>query len=387
MTTVASKFRNLYSSSNNVRQLSSFSGISRISSSHKSSHCNRNTQLHDQQHPVRHIHDIITSSSLSDYDKNQHQQEFQTINSNTPYNLCFLRHGQSTWNRDNRFIGWNDTPLTDDGVLEARVAGRMLKNSGILFDEVHTSLLRRCIRTTNLVLMELEQEYIPVHKHWRLNERHYGDLVGKNKKETVKLFGKERVKRWRRSYDEPPPAMAEHHQYHPKRDPRYRHMLDHVPSSESLKDTKARSRVYWDNIIAPNLRDGKTLLIVGHENNLRSLIMRLEDIPKEEVIHLCLPRAVPLAYRLHPETLKPLDRPDGKLDEATGFLRGEWLGGDKAVSDILERDRKQVYDVSIEKNLETCDEDKNKWKDWMNLVVGNASPEARATTRAEENAA
>jgi hypothetical protein len=152
------------------------------------------------------------------------QRTFTSINQETPYNLCFLRHGQSTWNRDNRFIGWTDTPLTDDGVLEARLAGRMLANSGILFDEVHTSLLRRSIRTVNLVLMEMGQEYIPVHKHWRLNERNYGELVGKNKKETVKLHGKEQVKRWRRSYDEPPPPMCPEHEYHPAKDPRYRHV-------------------------------------------------------------------------------------------------------------------------------------------------------------------
>ena len=152
------------------------------------------------------------------------KRSFTSINKETPYNLCFLRHGQSTWNRDNRFIGWTDTPLTDDGVLEARLAGKMLANSGILFDEVHTSLLRRSIRTTNIVLMELGQEYIPVFKHYRLNERHYGDLVGKNKKETVKKYGQEQVKRWRRSYDEPPPPMAYHHEYHPAKDPRYRHV-------------------------------------------------------------------------------------------------------------------------------------------------------------------
>ncbi|MGK3759256.1 MAG: hypothetical protein ACI8RD_011573 [Bacillariaceae sp.] len=205
-----------------------------------------------------------------------------------------------------------------------------------------------------------------------------------NKKETVKIHGKDQVKRWRRSYDEPPPPMCNQHQYHPAKDPRYRHMKDLIPKSESLQDTKARSRVYWDDIIAPELRAGKTLLIVGHENNLRSLIMRLEGIPKEDVINLCLPRAVPLAYRLD-ENLKPLDRPDGKLDEATGFLRGEWLGGDQAVSDILERDRKQVYDTTINKNLETCDVDKNKWRDWMNLVVGEADPTARA--KGEDKAA
>lgn len=182
----------------------------------------------------------------------QQQRGFTSINEDTPFQLCFLRHGQSTWNRDNRFIGWTDTPLTDDGVLEARVAGQMLQKSGILFDEVHTSLLRRSIRTTNLVLMETgqgkvllllhcimttlsntlfsststckHQEYIPVYKHWRLNERNYGALVGHNKKEVVKMHGKDQVKRWRRSYDEPPPPMPDDHKFHPARDPRYRHV-------------------------------------------------------------------------------------------------------------------------------------------------------------------
>lgn len=162
------------------------------------------------------------------------QRTYTSINKDTPYNLCFLRHGQSTWNRDNRFIGWTDTPLTDDGVLEARVAGQMLSNSGMKFDEVHTSLLRRCIRTVNLVLMELEQEYLPVYKSWRLNERSYGDLVGKNKKETVKLYGQAQVKRWRRSYDEPPPPMADDHEYHPARDPRYRHVRSLVDTTGFL---------------------------------------------------------------------------------------------------------------------------------------------------------
>mmetsp|Transcript_14517 Transcript_14517/g.41957 ORF Transcript_14517/g.41957 Transcript_14517/m.41957 type:complete len:380 (-) Transcript_14517:151-1290(-) len=313
------------------------------------------------------------------------QRNFTSINEDTPYNLCFLRHGQSTWNRDNRFIGWTDTPLTDDGVLEARVAGQMLANSGLKFDEVHTSLLRRCIRTVNLVLMELEQEYLPVHKHWRLNERSYGDLVGKNKKETVEIFGKDQVKRWRRSYDEPPPPMSDNHEYHPARDPRYRHMLHLLPKSESLLDTKRRSKVYWDETIAPALREGKTLLIVGHENNLRSIIMRLEGISPDDIINLCIPRAVPLAYRLD-ENLKPLDRPDGKLDEATGFLRGEWLGGDQAVAEILERDRKQVYDTSIKHNLE-IDDTRKKWTNWMNFVVGKPGPEARAKAEQEEKVA
>ena len=153
-------------------------------------------------------------------------------------------------------------------------------------------------------------------------------------------------------------------------------MIDLIPASESLKDTKARTSVYWDEVISPQLKEGKTILIVGHENNLRSLIMRLEDIPPEDIINLDLPRAVPLAYRLD-EGLKPLGRPDGKLDEATGFLRGEWLGGDHAVSEILQRDHKQVYDTTIRNNLE-LDESRKNWVDWMNFVTGKPSPEARA---------
>mmetsp|Transcript_2348 Transcript_2348/g.3476 ORF Transcript_2348/g.3476 Transcript_2348/m.3476 type:complete len:368 (-) Transcript_2348:1283-2386(-) len=289
----------------------------------------------------------------------------KSLNKKTDYNICFLRHGQSTWNRENIFIGWTDTPLTDDGVLEATLAGQLLEKSGILFDEVHTSLLRRSIRTTNLALMELGQEYLPVYKSWRLNERNYGDLVGKNKKQVVLQHGVDQVKRWRRSYDEPPPPMRDDHAYHPKNDPRYQNLLDKIPHSESLETTMHRSRVYWEDVLAPALRSGQTLLVVGHENNLRSLIMRLEDISPKDIINLSLPRAVPLAYRLGTD-LKPLDRDDGKLDEATGFLRGTWLGGDGAVKEILERDHKQVYDTSVVENLETKSPN-DKYKAWNDV--------------------
>jgi len=320
--------------------------------------------------------DSIQNQSMSSAQKKTFQRHFTSINCNTPYQLCFLRHGQSTWNRDNRFIGWTDTPLTEDGVLEARVAGQMLRKSRMLFDEVHTSLLRRSIRTSNLVLMEIGQEYIPVHKSWRLNERNYGNLVGQNKKEAVIEHGLDQVKRWRRSYDEPPPAMPDNHKYNPARDPRYREVLDEIPATESLKCTMERSKVYWENTVIPSLRAGKTVLIVGHENNLRSLLMRFEGIPKEDIINLSLPRAVPLAYRLD-ENLKPIPRPDGKLDEATGFLRGEWLGGDEAVSEILDRDHKQVYDVSIKENLET-NTTADQWRKWMSFVMGKPAPEMSA---------
>lgn len=153
-------------------------------------------------------------------------------------------------------------------------------------------------------------------------------------------------------------------------------MLDKIPKSESLKCTLQRSSVYWDETIAPSLREGRTVLVVGHENNLRSLIMQLEGISERDIINLSLPRAVPLAYRLD-ENLQPLDRKDGKLDEATGFLRGEWLGGDAAVAQILERDHKQVYDTTIAANLETVKEH-DKWRAWMEFAVGKPSPEMRA---------
>ena len=155
----------------------------------------------------------------------------------------------------------------------------------------------------------------------------------------------------------------------------YVQMLEKIPKTESLKCTLQRSSVYWDKVIAPALREGKTVLVVGHENNLRSLLMQLEGISEHDIINLCLPRAVPLAYRLD-ENLRPLDRTDGKLDEATGFLRGEWLGGDAAVAQILERDRKQVYDTTIAANLEAVEEN-NKWRAWMEFAVGKPSPEMR----------
>lgn len=222
--------------------------------------------------------------------------------------------------------------------------------------------------------MEMGQEYIPLNKHWRSNERSYGDLVGLNKKEIVKKVGKDQVKRWRRSYDEPPPPMRAGHDHHPKRDPRYRLMLDEIPLTESLKCTKARSKIYWDDVIAPSLRSGKTLLIVGHENNLRSILMRLEGILPEDIINLNLPRAIPLAYQLDKD-LKPLPRADGKLDEATGMLRGTWLGGDDKVHDILARDEKQVYDTSIEKNLEK-DYSRYKWRRWTEKLLGDPEDES-----------
>jgi 2,3-bisphosphoglycerate-dependent phosphoglycerate mutase len=214
--------------------------------------------------------------------------------------------------------------------------------------------------------MELGQEYVPVYKHWRLNERSYGALVGSNKKEMSKLHGPEQLKQWRRGYDTPPPPMDEQHEFHPRKLKRYREIKDIIPDCESLKDTVGRSSVYWDTVVAPSLKAGKTVLIVGHENNLRSLIMRLEGIKPSDIINLSLPRAVPLCYTVD-SSLQPVnEREDGGKDKATGFLTGKWLGGDEAVGETLERDNKNVYDVKVEENLELegGKERGEKWRKW-----------------------
>ena len=204
-----------------------------MTSQHRRSYMTTVLKHYGKHHRLINHNDRVPATAINSNTRNitpslssssSRTRTFTSLNQNTPYNICFLRHGQSTWNRDNRFIGWTDTPLTDQGVLEARVAGQMLHTSNIHFDEVHTSLLRRCIRTTNIVLMEMAQEYIPVYKNWRLNERNYGALTGLNKKECVAQHGVEQVKRWRRSYDEPPPPMPDHHPYNPKNDPRYCHV-------------------------------------------------------------------------------------------------------------------------------------------------------------------
>lgn len=278
----------------------------------------------------------------------------RSLNQNTKYNICFVRHGQSTWNRDNRFIGWTDTPLTDDGKIEAKIAGQLLADSSILFDEVHTSLLSRSIETAHIILQEMKQHYIPMYKHYRLNERNYGNLVGYNKKDMVMKYGKEQIKRWRRSYDEPPPPMSHDHKYHPKHDIRYQNILQEIPESESLKCTVERASVYWDNVIVPRLQSGRTILVVGHENNLRAILMKLDNVSKEDIIDLSLPRAVPLLYQLDLTTCKPYDDPlyEHQRDSVSGLLRGMWLGGDSIIKSILQRDEKQVYDTSVQENLE-----------------------------------
>jgi 2,3-bisphosphoglycerate-dependent phosphoglycerate mutase len=221
------------------------------------------------------------------------------------HKLVLLRHGQSTWNEENRFTGWTDVDLTAKGRAEATEAGRLLKAEGLSFDVVYTSLLTRAIRTGWLALDELDQLWIPVYKSWRLNERHYGGLQGLNKAETAAKHGDEQVKIWRRSYDIPPPPLAVDDVRHPARDPRYASLPPRdLPATESLKDTVVRFLPYWDDTIAPAIRSGQRVLIAAHGNSLRALVKYLDDISDHDIVELNIPTGIPLVYDLDSD-LKP----------------------------------------------------------------------------------
>lgn len=284
--------------------------------------------------------------------------------------IVFVRHGQSTWNQKNIFIGMTDTPLTTDGVLEARLAGSLLKKEGALFDVVYTSLLRRSTKTVWLVMQELMSEWVPVVKDWRLNERNYGALVGRNKKQCVEEFGTEQVRLWRRSWDTPPPPMMPSHTYWPAKDPRYAALgikEEDIPVSESLKDVTRRTSTFWDECVAPALKKKKRIMIVGHENNLRSIIKRLDGISDSDIIDVELPRAIPLLYFLHPETLKPIRTADSE----SGLISGRYLVDGTQLAHIAERDQRQVYDLTETKNLESADAHETAtYMDWINRVIG-----------------
>ncbi len=221
--------------------------------------------------------------------------------------LVLLRHGQSTWNLENRFTGWTDVPLTPQGAEEAREAGRLLGAGGYTFDVAHTSLQKRAIDTLNLTLDEMGLHWIPVRKHWRLNERHYGALQGLNKKETADRHGSEQVLAWRRAYDVPPPALDADDERHPGRDPRYAWMPpDLVPATECLEDVVARMLPYWHDAIVPDIRQGMRVLIAAHGNSLRALVKHLDGISDLEIPSLNIPTGIPLVYELDPD-LAPLD--------------------------------------------------------------------------------
>ena len=220
--------------------------------------------------------------------------------------LIMVRHGQSTWNLENLFTGWTDVDLTPKGCEEARQAGRELKREALVPDVVFTSVLKRAIRTQWLMLDELDLLWLPVERHWRPNERHYGALQGLNKAQTVELHGEAQVQIWRRSYDIPPPPLGLDDERHPRFDPRYRDVAAaDLPATESLKDTLARVQPYWDERVAPELRRNRTVLLVAHGNSLRALVKMLDGLSEQAIVELNIPTGVPLLYELD-AGLKPL---------------------------------------------------------------------------------
>jgi len=222
------------------------------------------------------------------------------------HKLVLLRHGESVWNKENRFTGWTDVGLSEKGVAEAETAGRRLREAGFAFDVCHTSVLKRAIKTLWLALEELDLMYLPVHNHWRLNERHYGALQGLNKAETAERHSKEQVFLWRRSFDVPPPPLDPTDPRHPSHDPRYANLDPSLlPRAESLKDTIARALPCWNELIAPDVRDGRRVLISAHGNSLRALVKYLDSIGDEEIPKLEIPTGVPLVYELD-VALKPI---------------------------------------------------------------------------------
>jgi 2,3-bisphosphoglycerate-dependent phosphoglycerate mutase len=220
--------------------------------------------------------------------------------------LVLLRHGESVWNKENRFTGWTDVDLSQQGIEEAKNAGRVLREHGFVFDVAYTSVLKRAIRTLWIALDELDLMWIPVHRSWRLNERHYGALQGLNKAETAARFGDEQVLIWRRSYDIRPPALEPSDERYPGRDPRYRKLTaDELPLTECLKDTVSRFLPYWHEVIARSVIGGERVIIAAHGNSLRALVKYLDDIGDSEIVGLNIPTGIPLVYELTDE-LKPI---------------------------------------------------------------------------------
>ena len=222
--------------------------------------------------------------------------------------LVVVRHGESTWNQENRFTGWTDVDLSEKGRKEAREGGQVLKKEGYTFDVAYTSVLKRAIRTLWTIQDEMDLMWIPVHRHWRLNERHYGALQGLNKAETAAKFGEAQVKIWRRSYDVPPPELTPDDERYPGHDPRYKGLSNaDLPLTECLKDTVARVMPLWNEAIAPAIRGGQKVLIAAHGNSLRALVKYLDNIPEADIVELNIPTGMPLVYELDDE-LKPLNR-------------------------------------------------------------------------------
>jgi len=222
------------------------------------------------------------------------------------YKVVFVRHGQSIWNKENRFTGWTDVDLTEEGRGEAKAAGEMLREAGYGFDVAHTSVLKRAIRTLWIVMDELDEMWIPVKRSWRLNERHYGGLQGLNKAETAAKHGEEQVHIWRRSYDTPPPALEPGDERYPGHDPRYADIpKDELPVTEALKHTVDRALPYWEKEIVPDIRAGKRVVVAAHGNSLRALVKHLDGMTPEEIMGVNIPTGVPLVYELDAD-MKPI---------------------------------------------------------------------------------
>lgn len=220
--------------------------------------------------------------------------------------LVLLRHGESDWNKQNRFTGWHDVDLSEKGVGEAKKAGQVLKENGLVFDVAFTSMLKRAIRTLWFTLDEMDLMWIPVHRSWRLNERHYGALQGLNKAETAAKYGDDQVLVWRRSYDTPPPALEKSNPHYPGNDPRYGDLSENeLPLTECLKDTVARFLPHWHEIIVPSIQAGKRVVIAAHGNSLRALVKYLDEVSEEEIVKLNIPTGMPLVYELDSD-LKPI---------------------------------------------------------------------------------
>lgn len=235
-----------------------------------------------------------------------------------PGTLVILRHGQSTWNLENLFTGWHDVPLTPQGEAEARAAGTVMAEAGLRFDTSHTSVLTRAVVTQHLALAEMGQVWLPVQRHWRLNERHYGALQGLDKKQTAERHGAEQTHQWRRSYDVPPPPIDTSSPEHPANDPRYRLLAPEVlPATECLADVVARVLPYWQEEIAPQLLAGLDVLVTAHGNSLRALLMHLEDVSPEEIAGVNIPTGVPRRY---------------EFDDRLRATSAEYLGDQEAIA-------------------------------------------------------
>jgi 2,3-bisphosphoglycerate-dependent phosphoglycerate mutase len=220
--------------------------------------------------------------------------------------MVLLRHGESVWNKENRFTGWTDVGLSERGVAEATEAARLLREGGYVFDTAYTSVLKRAIKTLWIVLEEMDLMWIPVHRSWRLNERHYGALQGLNKAETAERHGEEQTRLWRRSYDVRPPALTADDPRHPRFDPRYAGLQpEELPSTECLKDTVERFLPYWHDATAPRIGAGERVLVAAHGNSLRALVKYLDGISDEAILRLNIPTGIPLVYELH-DDLRPI---------------------------------------------------------------------------------